>query len=171
MHMNLMFSLPGLLHALAFCLCVHPMHVSVTEIDFDEKDKELEITSRIFIDDLEKTLQTQLKQPELDLLNPQNGQNIDQMAGKYLGDHLRITLDGKPQTTQYLGHERDGEALIFYILVSKVKKWKTIQIFNDVITATFDDQSNLVHVTVREKVKSLRLTRDTPSDRLTFDTK
>jgi len=171
MHINLILSLSGLLQALAFSLCVHPMHVSVTEIDFDEKDKELEITSRIFIDDLEKTLQAQLKQPELDLLNPKNGQTIDQMASQYLGDHLKVSLDGKLQKTEYLGHERDGEALIFYILISKVKKWKTIQIFNDVITATFDDQSNLVHVTVKEKVKSLRLTRDTPSDKLTFDTK
>jgi hypothetical protein len=171
MHMNLILSLPGLLQALAFSLCIHPMHVSVTEIDFDEKDKELEITSRIFIDDLEKTLQNQLKQPELDLLNPKNGLTIDQMASQYLGQHIRVSLDGKPQKTEYLGHERDGEALIFYIIVSKVKKWKTIQIFNDVITATFEDQSNLVHVTVHEKVKSLRLTRDTPSDKLTFEAK
>ena len=171
MHMNLILSLPGLLQALAFSLCVHPMHVSVTEIDFDEKDKELEITSRIFIDDLEKTLQNQLKQPELDLLNPKNGLTIDQMASQYLGQHIKVSLDGKPQKIEYLGHERDGEALIFYIIVNKVKKWKTIQIFNDVITATFDDQSNLVHVTVNEKVKSLRLTRDTPSDKLTFDAK
>jgi len=171
MYMNLILSLPGLLQALAFSLCVHPMHVSVTEIDFDEKDKELEITSRLFIDDLEKTLQNQLKQPELDLLNPKNGQTIDQMASQYLADHLKISLDGKPQKTEYLGHERDGEALVFYVLVSKVRKWKTIQVFNDAITATFEDQSNLVHVTVREKVKSLRLTRDTPTDKLTFDTK
>jgi hypothetical protein len=147
------------------------MHVSVTEIDFDEKDKELEITSRIFIDDLEKTLQNQLKQPELDLLNPKNGLTVDQMASQYFSAHFRISLDGKLQKTEYLGHERDGEALIFYVLVSKVKKWKTIQIFNDIITATFDDQSNLVHVTVHEKVKSLRLTRDTPTDKLTFDPK
>lgn len=164
-------SLPGLIQALAFSLCLHPMHVSVTEIDFDEKDKELEITSRIFIDDLEKTLQKQLNQPELDLLNPKNGMTLDQMASQYLASHLKITLDGKLQTTQYLGHERDGEALIFYVLVSKVKKWKTIQVFNDIITATFEDQSNLVHVTVREKVKSLRLTRDNPTDKITFDIK
>jgi hypothetical protein len=169
--MNLLVSLPGFIQALVFSLCVHPMHVSVTEIDFDEKDKELEITSRIFIDDLEKTLQSQLKQPELDLMNPKNGQTIDQMASQYLAGHFKISLDGKPQKTEYLGHERDGEALIFYILVSKVKKWKTIQIFNDIITATFDDQNNLVHVTVREKVRSLRLTRDTPTDKLTFDPK
>jgi hypothetical protein len=71
----------------------------------------------------------------------------------------------------YLGHEREGEAFIFYIEVSKVKRWKTIQILNSIITETHDDQSNLVHVTVNEKVRSLRLTRDTPVDKLTFDTK
>lgn len=169
--MSLIVSITGMLQVLAFGLCMHPMHVSVTEIEFDEKDRELEITTRIFIDDLEKTLQNELRQPELDLLNPKNGLTIDQMAGKYLGDHIRISLDGKPQKTQYLGHERDGEALIFYVLVSKVKKWNTIQIFNDVITATYEDQSNLVHVTVREAVKSLRLTRDTPTNKLVFDTK
>jgi hypothetical protein len=150
---------------------VHPMHVSVTEIEFDEKEKELEIMSRIFIDDLEKTLQKSLKQPELDLLDPKNGLTIDQMVEKYLTEHVRISLDNKMQTINYLGHERDGEALVFYLLISKVKKWKTILIQNDVITETHDDQSNLVHVTVRETVKSLRLTRDKPSDKLTFDLK
>jgi len=35
--------------------------------------------------------------------------------------------------------------------------------------STHDDQSNLVHVYVGENVKSLRLTRDTPAQSLTFD--
>jgi hypothetical protein len=55
--------------------------------------------------------------------------------------------------------------------VSKVKKWKTIQISNDVIMETHDDQSNLVHVTVQDNVKSLRLTREKSTDKLTFDSK
>ena len=161
----------GLMQVFAFGFCLHPMHVSVTEIDYDEKDRELEITSRIFIDDLEKTLQNSLKQPELDILVPKNGLTIDQMAETYLLSHIRVALDSKPQKISYLAHERDGEAFVFYILISKVKKWRTIQVFNDVITETHDDQSNLVHVTVREKVKSMRLTRNTPVDKLTFEVK
>lgn len=161
----------GIIQVFTFVFCVHPMHVSVTEIEFDEQEKELEIMSRIFIDDLEKTLQNSLKQPELDLLEPKNGLTIDQMAEKYLTEHVKLSLDNKVQKITYLGHERDGEALVFYLLVSKIKKWKTILIQNDVITETYDDQSNLVHVTIRETVKSLRLTRDKPSDKLTFDFK
>jgi hypothetical protein len=169
--MNLMISVTGVFHALVVAFGMHPMHVSVTEIKFDEKDKELEVVSRIFIDDFEKTLQNKLQQPELDILQPKNGLTTDQMAEKYLIEHVKISLDNKAQLIDYLGHEREGEAFIFYFVVSKVKKWKTIQISNDVIMETHDDQSNLVHVTVKEDVKSLRLTREKSADKLTFESK
>jgi hypothetical protein len=169
--MTFFSSIAGFIQLLTLGLYLHPLHVSVTEIEFDEKDKALEIMMRVFIDDLELTLRERLNQPELDILAPGNGQTVDQMVSAYLKDHFRISLDSKPQKIAYLGHEREGEAFIFYIEVSNVKKWKTIQIFNDIITETNEDQSNLVHVTARGNVRSLRLTRNTPSDKLTFDIK
>ena len=48
---------------------VHPIHVSVAEIEMDEKDKRLEIMMRVFTDDLELTLRKATNQPELDLLS------------------------------------------------------------------------------------------------------
>lgn len=159
----------GLFHALCLCFSLHPIHVTVTEIEFDQKDKALEIMMRVFIDDFELTLRDHLKQPDLDILNPKNGMTTDQMAADYIQRHFRITLDSKEQKVSYLGHERESEAFIFYIEVTQVKKWKTISVFNDILTEMHDDQSNLVHVTVKEEVKSLRLTRNTPADKLTFD--
>ncbi len=151
-------------------LSLHPMHVSVTEIDYDEKDKALEITMRVFIDDLETTMRKNINQPELDILNPK-GITVDQMMKDYLAKHFKVTLDNKAQVTTYLGHEREGDAFIFYIEVAKVKKWKTIQVQNDIITEMFEDQSNLVHVTVRGEVHSIRLTKNNPTDKLTFNIK
>ena len=124
---------------------------------------------RVFVDDLELTMRDRLKQPELDIMQPKNGLTVDQMAKDYLTDHFKITLDNKLQKIKYLGHEQEGDAFIFYVEVSNVKKFKTIQILNDILTEIHDDQSNLVHVTVREKIRSLRLTRNTPIDKLTFD--
>ena len=80
-----------------------------------------------------------------------------------------ILLDGKTQLIKYLGHERDHEAFIFYIEVEKVKKWKAIQVQNTIITEAYDDQSNLVHVTRGETVRSLRLTRSKPVDIINFE--
>lgn len=124
---------------------------------------------RVFIDDLELTLRNKHNQPELDIYDPANGAVLDKMMHEYLREHFRISLDNKPQKTVYLGHEREEEAFILYIEVSNIKKWRTISIFNDIIMETHEDQSNLVHVTVQGKIRSLRLTKDTPADKLTFD--
>jgi len=150
---------------------LHPLHVSVTEIEFDEKDKALEIMMRVFIDDAELTMSNRYKQPDMDILNPKGGVTVDQMMTTYTQEHFKITLDGKAQTTKYLGHEKDGDVFILYIEVSNVKKWKTIQIMNDVFMETHDDQSNLVHVTVRGQVKSMRLIKGASVDKLTFEPK
>jgi hypothetical protein len=156
-----------------YFLCVfasHPLHVSVTEIQFDEKDKALEIMMRVFVDDLEQVMKNRYHKSEMDILNPKD-LTLDQMMSDYLKDHFKISLDRKPQKVNYLGHERDGDAFIFYIEVAGVKKWKEIEIFNTMVTETFEDQNNLVHVTVRGQVRSLRLTKDTSVDKLTFDLK
>jgi len=149
---------------------VHPMHVSVTEIESNDKDKRLEIMMRVFIDDLEVTLRRNFRQPELDVLEPK-GQSLDELMQAYLKPRFQVSLDGRQQVIKYLGHERDHEAFVFYIEVEKVKKWKSIQVQNSIITEIYDDQSNLVHVTVAEMVRSLRLTRTKPADIITFDAK
>jgi hypothetical protein len=160
----------GLIQIVTMILCLHPLHVTVTEIELDEKDNRLEIMMRIFPDDLEQTLRKKLSQPELDILAPKNA-TTDQLLENYLKDNFKIQLDGKPQKTSYLGHEKEDDAFILYIEVSNVKKMSTIQVTNSVMTEVFDDQSNIVNVTVRGNVKSLRLTPDTSTDKLTFDSK
>ena len=168
----MIFSFVSILATWAFSLSpLHPMHVTVTEIEFNEKNKALQIMSRLFIDDAELTMSNYYKQPSLDILNPKGGLTVDQMMTEYLKQHLRISLDNKDQAIKYLGHEKEGDVFILYLEVSNIKKWKTIQISNDVFMETHEDQSNLVHVTVRGQVKSLRLTKAAPIDKLTFDSK
>jgi hypothetical protein len=162
-------TISGFIPVLAVWLSLHPIHVSVTEIEFDEKDQALEIIMRVFIDDLELSLRNSRNQPQLDILNPKDGMTTDELVSDYLKNHFKISLDNKAYPIHYLGHEREAEAFVFYIEVPGVQKWKTISIHNDIIMATHDDQSNLVHVYVNDKVKSLRLTRNTPADKLTFD--
>jgi hypothetical protein len=159
-----------LLACLLSLISYHPLHVTVTEIEFDEKEKRLEIMMRVFADDLETTMRKQFNQPELDIITPK-GMTVDQMMTEYLKNHLKISLEGKPQKVTYLGHEIEGEAFIFYIEVSNVKKLKTISVLNDILMEIHNDQSNLVHVTVRGTVRSLRLTAEKSSDKLTFDSK
>jgi ABC-type microcin C transport system permease subunit YejE len=164
-------SITSFIQAVSLVISLHPIHISVTEIEFDEKEKSLEIMMRVFMDDLEVTLRNDTRQADLDVLEAHKNKTLDPIVSAYLKKQFKITLDNKVYDLSYLGHEEEGDAFIFYIEVQKVKKFKTIQIQNSIIMETHDDQSNLVHVTVREKVKSLRLTRNNPTDKLTFDLK
>lgn len=154
---------------MALMVFLHPIHISVTEIEFDQKEKALEIMMRVFIDDLEVSLKDRFDQPDLDLFDRANADKLDELMRPYLADHFRITLDGKPARINYLGHEQEPDVFIFYIEVENVKRWEEIDVRNTIIMETYNDQSNLVNVAVGETIKSLRLTRDTPNGTLSFE--
>lgn len=156
----------SILYSLYFFL--HPIHISVSEINYSEKDKALQITSRIFIDDLELSIRAQRNEPELDLIEPRNGLTTEKMVMDYVLKHFTVKLDGKPQKMNFLGMEREEPALICYIEIENVKKIKTIEVFNDIIMETHDDQSSIVHLTYKGPVKSMRLTKSNPTGSFTF---
>lgn len=160
-------SMLGILYSIF--LLLHPLHISVTEIEYNEKVQALQIISRIFVDDLEVAIRAKTGKQELDILNPKQGLSTRQLVADYLNDHLKIKLDGKAQTLNFLGYEEENFALICYIEIEKVKGFKIIEVENTVITETYDDQSNLVHVTYKGPVKSTRLMREKQSDKFTFN--
>ncbi len=159
----------SLLHA--FLIWVHPIHISVTEINYNEKSKSLQITSRIFIDELELGVRAQRKESELDILEPKNGLVTKELIKNYFTAHLKIKIDGKPVKLNFLGYEKEDISFVSYIEIENVKKLKTIEVFNDMITEIHEDQSNLVHITYKSPVKSTRLTRENTSEVFTFNIK
>ena len=159
----------SLIYSLFFFL--HPIHISVSEINFSEKDKALQITSRIFIDDLELSIRAERKEDELDLIEPKNGLTTEKMVSDYVLKHMAVKLGGKIQKLKFLGMELEEPALICYIEIENVKKFKTIEVRNDIIMETHDDQSSIVHVTYKGPIKSMRLQRNNPVGSITFDEK
>ena len=149
-------------------LFFHPLHISVTEIEYNEKANSLQIISRIFVDDLEVSIQNQTGNTSLDLLKPAGGLTTKGLVENYLKEHFKIRLDDKEQKMNFLGFEEENFALICYIEIENIKKFKKIEVENSVITETYDDQSNLVHVTYLGPVKSMRLMREKTSDTFTF---
>jgi len=169
---NILFSfLCSLLAGTGSNELVHPIHISVTEINYNEKSKSLQITSRMFVDEIELGVRAQRKEPELDILEPKNGATTKQLIANYMAAHFKIKIDGKPAKVNFLGHEKEDISFVCYLEIENVKKLKTIEVFNDIITEIHDDQSNLVHITYKNPVKSVRLTRENTSEVFTFSSK
>jgi len=155
----------------SFLLLLHPIHISVTEISYNEKSKSLQVTSRVFIDEMELGVRTQRQEPELDILEPKNNLTTKQLIASYLAAHFKIKIDGRLAKVNFLGHEKEDLSFVCYLEIENVKKIKTLEVFNDIITEIHDDQSNLVHVTYKSPVKSARLTRENTSEIFTFSLK
>jgi hypothetical protein len=165
---NLIF---GRMLALWFSLVVgmHPIHVSLTEVNYNTRARAVQITVRIFTDDLEMSIRKQTQQPELDILQPPTGTTTDQLVSGYLMQKFAVKVDGKLRKTTYLGHEVEGQMVVCYVEIEDVKKpYKKVEVKNTVVMETHADQNNLVNVNLGDRIKSLRLTAEAPEGAVQF---
>jgi hypothetical protein len=134
----------------------HPFHVSVIEINHNATDKTLEISCKIFTDDFEKTLAKNYS-AKVDLINPPNKAAMDSLVKKYIFSHLSIKVNGKPVSLTYVGFENENEAAFGYVEVDNVSSVSSLNISTNIMYDQFDDQMNIMHVTVGGNRKSTKL--------------
>lgn len=134
----------------------HPFYISVTEINHNSADKNLEISCKIFTDDFETAL-SKSSGVKIDLFNPKDKQATEKHISAYFKKHLLIKLDGKPVVLEFVGFERENEAVWSYLQVSNTTAPKKMDILNDLLYESFDQQINLVHVSVGNNRKSSKL--------------
>ena len=144
---------------------LHPYYVSVTEIKHHAKSQSLEVSCRIFSDDLEQAI-NKLGGAKVDVLKPKNKAELEQLIAKYIPQHLKISTNGKPVQLQFVGYEQESEATWCYFEAKNVKSAKRISIHNDILYAEHPEQINMVHLNVGGERKSTKL--DNPESRALF---
>lgn len=132
------------------------MHVSTTEVNFNAKDKTLEVSCRIFSDDFEATLARLYKQ-KTDLSNPNMKSAMDVLVKKYLLAHLQLKANGKAVAMNYIGFEIDHEATNIYLEVEKVPTLKSVEVNDSILYDMFDDQMSIVHIVKGNNRKSTKI--------------
>jgi len=146
----------------------HPLYVTVTEINYNAGDKNLEISCKIFTDDFENAL-TSVNHAKIDLTNPKDKAAADKRVYEYIKNNLQLKLDGKPVSLEFVGFEKETDAVWSYLQVSNTAKApKTIDIHNSLLHESYDKQINLMHVSVGGTRKSTRLDYPEKEARLQF---
>lgn len=137
---------------------VHPIHVSVVEMNHNREDKALEITIKLFRDDFEKVLIKNNK-TKVDLINPTDKAAMENLVNHYIYQHLRIKSDGKQLAIAGIGFEfdRSEDAVYSYFQVENLAIVKNIDCENTLMHDLFEDQQNIIHVMVGNERKSTKL--------------
>tara|TARA_Y100001933_G_scaffold1586_1_gene1483 strand:+ start:52693 stop:53328 length:636 start_codon:yes stop_codon:yes gene_type:complete len=139
----------------------HKFYVSVTNVNYSEKDDALQITSRIFIDDLERVLEERYEiDPEL--ATKKEADFAEAYIEKYLRAKFSVLLDDQPVSFNFLGKRYDNDVIICYLEVLDVNlsQRSSIAVQNEVLTDLFEDQKNVVHIKYLGKKKSFVLIKE-----------
>lgn len=135
----------------------HPLYISVTEMNYNAADKNLEISCKIFADDLEKTLANNYK-AKVDLTTPADKNEANRLVKEYVKSHLLLKVDNKPVLPEFVGFEKENDAIWSYFEVKNITAApKKIDVVNSILYEAYDKEINLMHVTVGGERKSTRL--------------
>jgi hypothetical protein len=146
------------LSALAF----HPLHLTVTDIELNPKNGSLEISQRVFMDDLEDAMNERYGKGRVDLYNPADPALLQELVGDFLQQHMRIKLNGRPEQPLYLGYEVEDDAIWAYFEVPKLRKLRQFEMEHTLFFNRFNDQTNLINVSAHDDLQSLKLDQDEP---------
>ena len=148
-----------------FSARTHPLYISVTEINHNAKEKTLEISCKAFTNDLEAVLEKMTK-TKVDLSVAADKKATDQLIDAYVEKHLQLKCDGKPVQLHFIGSEKEADGTWSYFQVNDIATVKRIDVINNLLYDGFEQEINIMHVTVGGDRKSLRL--DCPASVASF---
>ena len=150
-------------------LIFHDFHVSVTDLEHNAQNQTVEVSHRIFIDDLEMALKKFHKKERIDTYKPDDPAELDSLIGEYLKAKVFIIIEGENKTFNYLGSELEADARWCYYEIEEVATAKKIEITNVALMEVFQDQQNIIHFKTNGKMKSYKLDRDSKSTTFNFE--
>jgi hypothetical protein len=134
----------------------HPFYVSVTEINHNPKTHAVEVSCRMFYDDLERALEKDNKVP-LNIVKPTDKAQLNRFINEYVKKHLSIKADGKLLNLSYVGYEIQEDGAWAYFEVKGIASVKKVEIHDDLLNAQHAEQINMLHVTIGGQRKSTKL--------------
>jgi len=139
----------------------HAFYVSVCEIYHNPKSLSLEISIKIFIDDLELAIQKS-GVTNFRIIENEDQNKIEREIALYLDKKLIIEINDEKTQRKMIGYELENDALICYIEIEKIKKMSKVKVHNSIITEVYEDQINLTHLQYKGQLKSLKTTKEEP---------
>lgn len=150
-----------------FAFAAHKFYVSVTNVNYSEKNEAIQITTRVFIDDFDRLLMMRYDF-DANLATDEENADANVWIEKYLRSKFVVSVNGEQTLYDYIGKKYDGDVVVCYLEVPNVKKeeLKSIAIENEVLTDLFDEQQNVVHINAKGERKSFVLVKSRPKGML-----
>lgn len=138
----------------------HPVHVSEAEAHWKKSKKTLEISVKLFYNDLEQSLSQQEGQPIY--LCPDSANNHHAVVKQYFENCFKLTVNDVKKQFKLVGYECENELVYVYLEYTGIKKIRSISLENTLLFDNLPDQTNLLHLHTKGVSNTLLTTAKTP---------
>jgi hypothetical protein len=119
----------------------HTYHTSLTRMDYNAVDKNIEISIQLFIHDVTPMLERRLKKRVDIAKTPQ----VDAELLKYLGENFIFqNKKGEPQKLKWVGKEFENDVVYVYVEIPFTESLEGTKLQNTIFFESFPEQTNLV---------------------------
>jgi len=147
---------------------MHDFHVCIMEIDHRPSENKLEISVKIFTDDLENTLEA-LGAPRLNIGGGKiEHPSTDSLIGLYLQHRIGLEQGTKRLPLTLVGKEVELDATWCYLTSDLNLDAKNLKIENRVLFERFEDQLNILYFRSPNGKQSFRMVASSPSIMVDF---
>jgi hypothetical protein len=157
--------------ALVFCSLsafeIHKFYMAIFQVNYAPEKKMLQITSRIFMDDLNLALEKKYGKKTNLGLEKETVEDLN-LLKKYFNENLIIKVNGQTKPLTFLSKEVEGDVLISYCRVAEVAKLQTAEINNTLLTHWNSEQQNILHFNAFGEKKSFLFTASNKTEVLKF---
>lgn len=145
----------------------HKYYISLTKIDFIEKEKSVQITMRFFIDDIETTLESRYE-VDLALATEEENKKADVYLEKYIASKFKIIINQDVKSFNFLGKEYENDLIFFYLEIIDIKSIDHITVQNRMLFEDFPEQENFIKININNLKKTFVLRKDNDKEMLNF---
>ena len=107
----------------------HPFHATITSFDCKKDSKNIEVTIKIFTNDLEKELRAG-KKDDLIIDSKKSLYNIDSLIFMYIKQKMVITINGSKKELSWVGKEIENDITWCYLEIINVDDLSKVSIEN-----------------------------------------
>ena len=146
-------------------LSLHPLYVSVTDLVVDRDEQSIQITKKIFFDDLEFVLRNENANQTFDIIQS-NPDLINSYTETYLKKNMFIKINNNDVEMNYLGHEYTNGLIHCYLEILNISNLVSVEIKDITLFNYFDGQENLIYFDIEDERFTIRLKNTIPSKKI-----
>lgn len=145
----------------------HKFYVSIYQLRHNPDKKRLEITARVFQDDLNGCVSKFAKTETHIGAKEQTQADLDHLK-RYFEARFQVRIDGKDRPMTLLRCEMEENTVLCYFRIDGVARPKTLGVVNRSLLDCHDDQQNIIQAEVGGVKKNLLLKTGETSGVLDF---